>query len=257
MGDEIFPDEVMEIRAQMTKRYRERVNSEINDAGGLMYMGNARLIQGVITILFFGVLYALSNTDQTTLVKLLMPPQSRWSGEAASIIGLLSKVLVEEHLACRLAVVQAVLAVMMQWHRATTPAFLAPGAPTLGRRFALAAALAPVLQPSVSRAQLTSVPDWQGSYEDPDHPGCKREVRVEGMKVTIDAAEGKPGCGNGEKERPWSVTGKLSLAAYNEMILDFRTRGGPERLIATWENNAIRFPEGQFEGKWTKKATLP
>mmetsp|Transcript_40340 Transcript_40340/g.94435 ORF Transcript_40340/g.94435 Transcript_40340/m.94435 type:complete len:180 (-) Transcript_40340:26-565(-) len=77
MGDEIFPDEVMEIRVQMTKRYRERVNSEINDAGGLMYMGNARLIQGVITILFFGVLYALSNTDQTTLVKLLMPPQSR------------------------------------------------------------------------------------------------------------------------------------------------------------------------------------
>ena len=23
-----------------------------------------------------------------------------------------------------------------------------------------------------------------GAYEDPDHPGCKREVRVEGMKVT-------------------------------------------------------------------------
>lgn len=68
-----------------------------------------------------------------------------------------------------------------------------------------------------------------GAYEDPEHPGCKREVRVEGMKeswqildrlnhwgiachsegpgwgsrvaqVTIDAAEGKPGCGNGEKD---------------------------------------------------------
>ncbi|CAE7571559.1 unnamed protein product [Symbiodinium natans] len=46
MGDEIFPDEVMEIRVQMTKRYQERVKSEINDAGGLMYMGSARLIQG-------------------------------------------------------------------------------------------------------------------------------------------------------------------------------------------------------------------
>eukprot|EP00439_Symbiodinium_sp_Y106_P071070 s216_g12.t1 len=165
------------------------------------------------------------------------------------------KVLVEEHLACRLAVVQApcddggsqnhelwadldiryskqpwtqqatrlvrtppgamtspaargrsralacfaMLAVMIQWHRPTAPAFSAP-APALGRRFALAAALAPALQPAVSWAQLTQVPDWQGSYEDPDHPGCKREVRVEGMKVTIDAAEGKPGCGNGEKE---------------------------------------------------------
>ena len=34
------------------------------------------------------------------------------------------------------------------------------------------------------------------------------------------------------EERPWSVTGKLSLSAYNELILDFRGRGGPERLIA-------------------------
>eukprot|EP00434_Breviolum_minutum_P044409 symbB.v1.2.039662.t1/scaffold6709.1/size16065/2 len=122
------------------------------------------------------------------------------------------------------------------------------------RRTALMMSLLPSLLPQASMAQ---VPDWQGAYEDPEHPGCKREVRVEGMKVTIDAAEGKPGCGNGEKERPWSVSGKLSLAAYNEMILDMRSRGGPERLIATWESNGIRFPEGNFAGKWIKKATLP
>ncbi|CAL1141275.1 unnamed protein product [Cladocopium goreaui] len=81
------------------------------------------------------------------------------------------------------------------------------------RREMLAGAVLPALVPEASNAQ---VPDWQGAYEDPDHPGCKREVRVEGMKVTIEAAEGKPGCGNGEKERPWSVSGKLSLAAYND-----------------------------------------
>lgn len=122
-----------------------------------------------------------------------------------------------------------------------------------GRRAALMG-LTPALLPAASFAQ---VPAWQGSYEDPEHPGCKREVRVEGMQVKIDAAEGKPGCGNGEKEREWSVTGKLSLAAYNEMILDMRTRGGPERVIVTWEGNAIRFPEGNFKGEWIKKGGLP
>mmetsp|Transcript_48215 Transcript_48215/g.90253 ORF Transcript_48215/g.90253 Transcript_48215/m.90253 type:complete len:179 (+) Transcript_48215:62-598(+) len=74
MGDEIFPDEVTEIRIQMTKRYKERVNSEINDVGGLMYMGNARLIQTAVTVVFFGILFALSNTDEQTITKYLMPP---------------------------------------------------------------------------------------------------------------------------------------------------------------------------------------
>lgn len=35
-----------------------RVKSEIRDAGGVMFMGNARLVQGVITIIFFGILFA-------------------------------------------------------------------------------------------------------------------------------------------------------------------------------------------------------
>mmetsp|Transcript_171 Transcript_171/g.403 ORF Transcript_171/g.403 Transcript_171/m.403 type:complete len:157 (-) Transcript_171:55-525(-) len=142
------------------------------------------------------------------------------------------------------------LAVILLWRPSC---FLGPVTGNFGRRAMLGALLAPALRPLASSAE---VPAWQGAYEDPDHPGCKREVRVEGLNVKIDAAEGKPGCGNGEKERPWSVTGKLSLAAYNEMILDFRPRGGPERLIVRWEGNAIRFPEGQFQGKWTKKATL-
>eukprot|EP00435_Cladocopium_sp_Y103_P024186 s3234_g5.t3 len=232
-----------------------------------------------------------------------MSIQIGWSGEAKSLVGLLSKVLVEEHLACRVAVVQAdrqlsclnfpaisipksshhptsffamalktrrvhlVLLVPLMLTLSWTRNFLSSWGPSMDdtrgtrRREMLAGAVLPALMPEASNAQ---VPDWQGAYEDPDHPGCKREVRVEGMKVTIDAAEGKPGCGNGEKEisfsqnaRPWSVSGKLSLAAYNEMILDMRPRGGPERLIATWESNGIRFPEGNFAGKWIKKATLP
>eukprot|EP00438_Fugacium_kawagutii_P002882 Skav222176 [mRNA] locus=scaffold3048:312065:313764:- [translate_table: standard] len=66
MGDEIFPDEVMEIRVQMTKRYQERVKSEMRDTSGLMFMGNARLIQG-----------ALSQADQDTVTSLLLPPTRR------------------------------------------------------------------------------------------------------------------------------------------------------------------------------------
>ena len=33
-------------------------------------------------------------------------------------------------------------------------------------------------------SSLADAPMIGGAYEDPDHPGCKREVRVEGMKVT-------------------------------------------------------------------------
>ena len=77
MGDEIFPDEVMEIRVQMTKRYQERVKSEMRDTSGLMFMGNARLIQGVITVIFFGILFALSQSDQDTVTSLLLPPSAR------------------------------------------------------------------------------------------------------------------------------------------------------------------------------------
>eukprot|EP00435_Cladocopium_sp_Y103_P022814 s3234_g5.t1 len=77
MGDEIFPDEVMEIRVQMTKRYQERVKSEMRDTSGLMFMGNARLIQGVITVMFFGILFALSQSDQDTVTSLLLPPSAR------------------------------------------------------------------------------------------------------------------------------------------------------------------------------------
>mmetsp|Transcript_28024 Transcript_28024/g.61060 ORF Transcript_28024/g.61060 Transcript_28024/m.61060 type:complete len:180 (+) Transcript_28024:32-571(+) len=77
MGDEIFPDEVMEIRVQMTNRYQERVKSEMRDTSGLMFMGNARLIQGVITVMFFGILFALSQSDQDTVTSLLLPPSAR------------------------------------------------------------------------------------------------------------------------------------------------------------------------------------
>ncbi|CAK9062942.1 unnamed protein product [Durusdinium trenchii] len=82
MGDEILPDEVMEIRVQMTKRYQEqpdkrRMKDEMRAASGFMFMGSARLVQGVATVIFFGILFALSQSDQDTVTFLLMPPQRR------------------------------------------------------------------------------------------------------------------------------------------------------------------------------------
>lgn len=74
MGDELMPDELTEIRVQATERYRQKINTELNNAGGLMYQGSARLVQGVATVAFFLILLGLANLPSETLNALLSPP---------------------------------------------------------------------------------------------------------------------------------------------------------------------------------------
>lgn len=51
MGDEIFPDEVMEIRVQMTKRYQESLDPNPNGKAAGQLVGSCNLPH------FYGIRY--------------------------------------------------------------------------------------------------------------------------------------------------------------------------------------------------------
>lgn len=78
-------------------------------------------------------------------------------------------------------------------------------------------------------------------------------IAVNGLELNVTAADGRPGCNNGEKQRNWTVKGRMSLASYIEAIIDFRPRGGDENTLLRWDGSGIRFPSGN---KWTKIADI-
>mmetsp|Transcript_42821 Transcript_42821/g.69149 ORF Transcript_42821/g.69149 Transcript_42821/m.69149 type:complete len:268 (-) Transcript_42821:30-833(-) len=78
MGDELFPDELVEMRVQQTKRYKENVGKEIKGGSDFAFMGPARFVQGLATVAFFAVAYGLSTLDQATLNSILSPPQTQY-----------------------------------------------------------------------------------------------------------------------------------------------------------------------------------
>jgi hypothetical protein len=104
---------------------------------------------------------------------------------------------------------------------------------------------------------------FTGDYEDPNHPGCLRQVKVVGAPqrgdgtrspyplVEVKGWDGKEGekiC----KDRPerselWSVGGKLQ--SKEEISFDFSPKGGPKAVPAKWDVDGIVFPDGN---KWVK-----
>jgi hypothetical protein len=108
---------------------------------------------------------------------------------------------------------------------------------------------------------LSSV--FTGDYNDPNHPGCLRQVKVVGSPLRGDGTrspypvmevkgwDGKEGetiC----KDRPersevWSVGGKLKNK--EEATFDFSSKGGPANLTGKWDTDGILFPDGN---KWVK-----
>lgn len=69
------------------------------------------------------------------------------------------------------------------------------------------------------------------------------------LNVTVDAADGRPGCLKGEKQRKWVVKGRQSLASYYDLIVDYRPRGGQEQWLLRWDGEGLTTAEGV---KWTK-----
>jgi len=106
---------------------------------------------------------------------------------------------------------------------------------------------------------------FTGDYEDPQHPGCLRQVKVVGAKLRgdgtrspypvvevkgYDGKSGKSMC----SDRPatsadlWSVDGVLRKK--DEATIDFSPKGGPSDLKGVWDGDGIVFPDGN---KWLKQ----
>mmetsp|Transcript_610 Transcript_610/g.732 ORF Transcript_610/g.732 Transcript_610/m.732 type:complete len:193 (+) Transcript_610:181-759(+) len=103
---------------------------------------------------------------------------------------------------------------------------------------------------------------FTGDYDDPQHPGCLRQVKVVGAPlkgdgtrsgypimeiVGYDGAGGKTCTDRPTREQLWKIQGKLK--SNNEAVIDFSPKGGPANLAASFSDNGITFPDGN---KWTK-----
>eukprot|EP00928_Gymnodinium_smaydae_P060029 TRINITY_DN4357_c0_g1_i1.p1 TRINITY_DN4357_c0_g1~~TRINITY_DN4357_c0_g1_i1.p1 ORF type:complete len:617 (-),score=103.42 TRINITY_DN4357_c0_g1_i1:210-2060(-) len=86
---------------------------------------------------------------------------------------------------------------------------------------------------------------WPGQYADPNHPECKRAIRLEGLQIIIE--------GSDEDQVDWTLQATLESADATQVTLDFSSKGGPAALLATLESDGIRFPDGD---KWQRLAAL-
>lgn len=151
--------------------------------------------------------------------------------------------------------------------------------PSLGegatRRDVIASSLAAVLAAPALPALAVSARTGQsspftGEYDDPNHPGCLRSVKVVGAKLGpdgrrerqptayvkgTDQKEGEKSCsGTPELTDVWSIQGKVAESG-DEIFIDFSSKGGPKNLVGKLDTfggvEGIVFPDGN---KWTKVA---
>eukprot|EP01082_Thalassiosira_pseudonana_P010239 g9131.t1 g9131 contig35:103283-103977(+) len=93
--------------------------------------------------------------------------------------------------------------------------------------------------------------DFSGSYSDPGHPSCARVIKMEGSTAVISGVDGNPGCGVGSVQgAEWKLTGRVDEKDANEIFVDFSSKGGPKDLVGKWDENGIRWPDGN---KWTRQ----
>jgi len=112
-------------------------------------------------------------------------------------------------------------------------------------------------------AKTGSASPFTGDYDDPNHPGCLRQVKVVGAPLRGDGTrspipvmevvgwDGESG-GSCVGSRPtrdqlWKLQGKV--VKDTEAVIDFSPKGGPDNLVATWDGSGMVFPDGN---KWTK-----
>eukprot|EP00977_Amphora_coffeiformis_P027278 scaffold34600_cov184-Amphora_coffeaeformis.AAC.3 len=112
-------------------------------------------------------------------------------------------------------------------------------------------------------AQTGAASPWTGFYDDPNHAGCLRQVKVVGAPMRpngtpspfpivevrgYDGPEGTAVCTEPPAKRDaiWTVKGPLKG---NSVVLDFSSKGGPSDLKAEYQDGGIVFPDGN---KWTK-----
>jgi hypothetical protein len=95
--------------------------------------------------------------------------------------------------------------------------------------------------------------DFTGSYADPKHPNCLREVRiVSGNKADVSGTDGTPGCPTDGSGKKWDLVGKIEG---DSILVDFTPKGGPKDLKGVWEPApvpGIRWPDGNL---WNVKTS--
>lgn len=116
---------------------------------------------------------------------------------------------------------------------------------------------------SATVAKTGAASPWTGFYDDPNHVGCLRQVKVVGAPLRpngtpspfpivevrgYDGPEGASMCTEPPEKRDavWVVKGELKN---DKAVLDFSSKGGPSNLMAKYEDGSIVFPDGN---KWTK-----
>ncbi|CAE7745428.1 unnamed protein product [Symbiodinium necroappetens] len=119
---------------------------------------------------------------------------------------------------------------------------------------------------------------WAGRWDDPDAPGCKREIVMNfdgtkgrltgtestGMNPGFSAAEmarekrvanTRKGCSRGDELKFWEA--KLSAAGKdsNELTIDLSKSGipGPKQVVVKWDGSGIVFPDGS---KWSRGGSV-
>lgn len=128
--------------------------------------------------------------------------------------------------------------------------------------------------PGQAHAAATAPSKWAGKWNDPESPGCRREIVMSfdgtkgrlmgsestGMNPGLTAAEMarekrladlKRGCARGDTQKFWEA--KLSSPAKDsdELLIDLSKSGlpGPGKVVAKWDGDGILFPDGS---KWTR-----
>ena len=96
-----------------------------------------------------------------------------------------------------------------------------------------------------------------GTYADPKHPGCAREIFQDGV---VAGEDGDPGCGDDDAatRRPWRVRGTIA-SDDQSVFVDFSPKGGPANVVgartdvdargASLPLGGVRFPDGNV---WVK-----
>ena len=98
--------------------------------------------------------------------------------------------------------------------------------------------------------------DFTGSYDDPNHPNCLREIQVvQGSDVAhVAGTDGSPGCPPDGSGKPWNLVGKVEG---DTILVDFSPKGGPANLKGVYEPSpkpGIRWPDGNLWARKTKES---
>ena len=98
---------------------------------------------------------------------------------------------------------------------------------------------------------------FAGVYTDPNHPGCRRQIRTmaAGRLALVTGEDGDPGCPpkDPSKDSHWRLLGKI--ISDTEILVDFSPKGGPKDLEGKWcpecgDHGGISWPDGNV---WPKE----